>query len=300
MFRQSGAGTTIFTHIADAISAHYLLGFEPQAPERDGGQHKLAMRVSRPGVSVRVRPSFVIDDPTRAPPPELALDTQLKKMDIRRDLPLHAVAYTFRDTSDPALRRIVVAVEPGRSDDDPRGGGVRAHRRAGPRMPRGGPRTARHSLGHPVVTGRGGATRGLPATRGGHRQRPAGSEPWTTSSRPSSRKRPEVAMSALMTGHHRSGRIPSRAPSGTASDPEVTGYFEFYGQFPRGDRRCTVRVRDRGHAGRPCARVRPRQRVTTSVPTRFIATGEIPLRSIEAREVVLRALLSVNDRPWGE
>src|SRR4029453_550169 len=74
MFRLSGAGAGFFSGIAGALAEHSLRGWDPQAAERDGGQHKIEISVSRPGTSIRVRPSFVIDDPSRTPPLALALD----------------------------------------------------------------------------------------------------------------------------------------------------------------------------------------------------------------------------------
>ena len=65
LFRLSGAGDTTFARIADEVSAYYLLGFEPGARERDGKRHKIELTTKRPGVLIRARPGFIIDEPDR-------------------------------------------------------------------------------------------------------------------------------------------------------------------------------------------------------------------------------------------
>ncbi len=110
LLRLSGLGDTAFRRIADLISAHYLLGFEPRTGEQNGKPHTMEITTKRPGVTLRVRPAFVVDDPLRAPPPALVPETLLRTFATHRDLPLRALAYAFRD-SDPRYVRIVVAVE---------------------------------------------------------------------------------------------------------------------------------------------------------------------------------------------
>ncbi len=110
LLRLSGLGDTAFRRIADLISAHYLLGFEPRAGEQNGKPHAMEVTTKRPGVTLRVRPTFVVDDPLRAPPPALVPETLLRTFATHRDLPLRALAYPFRD-ADPRYVRIVVAVE---------------------------------------------------------------------------------------------------------------------------------------------------------------------------------------------
>ena len=55
------------TRLADESSTYYLLGYQPEKP-RDGRWHKLEVKVSRPGVTVRARRGYlaVIAQPPRA------------------------------------------------------------------------------------------------------------------------------------------------------------------------------------------------------------------------------------------
>lgn len=51
----------VFTRVAEELHRQYWLGFEPQ--KRDGKFHDLRVRVKRPGVSVRARPSYLAPAP---------------------------------------------------------------------------------------------------------------------------------------------------------------------------------------------------------------------------------------------
>ena len=108
---------------------------------------------------------------------------------------------------------------------------------------------------------------------------------------------PAVTMSTLMTGAIQQGGFRPALLTGPA-DPTVTGYFEFYGRFASGDV-LSVRFEVAATPDGPALASAGGSVVGTSVPTRFIGTGDIPLRGIEARELVLRATVSINDRPAG-
>lgn len=293
-FRLSGTGTGVFRRIADTISAHYLLGFEPQPNERDDKPHKLELTVARQGVSLRVRPSFIIDDPKRPPPPPLLPETLVRKMDVRRDLPLRAAAFAFRD-ADPANRRIVVAVEP----SDAMSTIVRAvfalidsQGKSGAEWSEDGAALA----SRPIVTA-------AAVPPGDYRLRVVAVDPTGRMGTVDYEftaeltETPAVAMSTMMTGSITQGgfRPALLAP---VSDPTVTGYFEFYGRFASGDV-LSVRFEAAATADGPALASAGGSVVGTTVPTRFIATGDIPLRGITAPDLVIRAILSINDRPVG-
>jgi VWFA-related protein len=50
-----GGGTFAFQRVLRETSAHYLLGVEPEAADRDGRPHQLKVKVDRPGVTVHGR-----------------------------------------------------------------------------------------------------------------------------------------------------------------------------------------------------------------------------------------------------
>lgn len=48
-----------FTRVADELRRQYLLGFAPE--KRDGREHRLEIRVTRPGLEARGRKSYVAE-----------------------------------------------------------------------------------------------------------------------------------------------------------------------------------------------------------------------------------------------
>jgi hypothetical protein len=55
VLRVIGSGETAFQRIAREMMGYYLLGFEPEAGDRDGGSHDIKVAVSRPKATVRAR-----------------------------------------------------------------------------------------------------------------------------------------------------------------------------------------------------------------------------------------------------
>jgi VWFA-related protein len=58
MFRVIADPDFAFARVASELSGYYLLGFEPEAGDRDGKSHGISVKVSRDGVSVRSRQEF--------------------------------------------------------------------------------------------------------------------------------------------------------------------------------------------------------------------------------------------------
>jgi VWFA-related protein len=109
LFRLSAAGDNAFRQIADEISSFYLLGFRPEAAERDGKQHKIELASIRRNITLRARPMFAINAPAAGatPPDARAL---VRESSTHPDLALRAAAFQFRDADRSSLK-IVVAVE---------------------------------------------------------------------------------------------------------------------------------------------------------------------------------------------
>ena len=60
LFRLSGTADAVFDRVLRETSAYYELAFEPLASERNGKDHSIRVKVDRPKVTVRARPSFSI------------------------------------------------------------------------------------------------------------------------------------------------------------------------------------------------------------------------------------------------
>ena len=58
MFRVIADPDFAFERLSAELSGYYLLGFEPEASDRDGRDHSISVSVNRPDVAIRARPQF--------------------------------------------------------------------------------------------------------------------------------------------------------------------------------------------------------------------------------------------------
>ena len=105
----SSAATRAFERVDVESTALYLLSFDARSSERDGKTHKISLAISRPNVTVRARPEFHI--PKAAPPSPTKAQTRTLLKDLRsyRDLPLRAIAYSYRGEDGKA--KVIVATD---------------------------------------------------------------------------------------------------------------------------------------------------------------------------------------------
>ncbi len=109
VFRLSGSADQVFQHIVRQSSAYYLLGFAPDADERNGKTHRIEISVSRPGVTIRARQAFAIPRPTPAAVAGPTLPVMLGDLKTYRDVPLRVGAFTARSPRKNQLDIVVVA-----------------------------------------------------------------------------------------------------------------------------------------------------------------------------------------------
>ena len=109
-----GRGDHAFDQLSLEMTGYYLLGFEPEADDRNGKAHAIGVKVSRPGVSVRARRQFV------APPASagVASDDDIIKSVLAQpllseDIPLSVTARSFKDPASEKVKLLVVAAAGG-------------------------------------------------------------------------------------------------------------------------------------------------------------------------------------------
>jgi len=112
--------------VADEAHSYYLLGYVPAEPGRPGSR-KVTVRVRKPGLTIRSRPTWRIAPPAataaapalapeaETPPaaaaaPNDALDLLVRSGGDLADVPLALSAYVFDETS-PGRARVVVAAD---------------------------------------------------------------------------------------------------------------------------------------------------------------------------------------------
>ena len=112
VLRVVGSGDTAFQRIAREMMGYYLLGFEPEAGDRDGGTHEIKVAVSRPSTTVRARGLLSI--PAAPPTPEELLATALRSPLLDPGLPIRIAAYVLPDAAAGKVR-VLMAARVGRS-----------------------------------------------------------------------------------------------------------------------------------------------------------------------------------------
>jgi len=107
-----------FERIAREISGYYLLGFEPQGGDRDGKDHVVDVKVSRPGLTIRARRAL----PMAAPRLEQRdlLASSLRSPQLALELPLRVATYSVRDAASGKIL-VIVSAEVGRGGTSPAG-----------------------------------------------------------------------------------------------------------------------------------------------------------------------------------
>ena len=93
--------------LALELTGYYLIGFEPESSDRDGKAHQIAVRVGRPGVTVRARRQFIAPATTAAKTDEDLIKDALRQPLPASDVPLRVATHAYKD---PASERIKVLV----------------------------------------------------------------------------------------------------------------------------------------------------------------------------------------------
>ena len=111
VFRLVGSDPAPFTRIANELSGHYLIAFEPLASERDGRVHRIDLSTTRRGTTVRARQAFRIPAVVASPRArEQELVTLLRSAFAPTELPVRVATYTYVESASSDLR-VVVSTE---------------------------------------------------------------------------------------------------------------------------------------------------------------------------------------------
>ena len=102
---------TALSRVVSQTAAYYVASLEPQPSDRDGRIHKLDVRVTRPGVVVRARPSisFRKDEARPSAVKRANAREMLRVSDGFNDLSLRATGYVSRNAADGTIKVTFVA-----------------------------------------------------------------------------------------------------------------------------------------------------------------------------------------------
>jgi len=288
LFSPSGTADAILERVARESSAYYLLGFEPTAGEINGKSHKIGLSVSRPGVTIRARPDFVIDKPaapakpTAGAPPGPAM--LLRDALSHTDLPLFGVGYAFRAPAKNQTKVLAVVQSPA---------GVKLSAAAFALYDAKGRVAAQWSADaqdlamSPVVS-----AMSLPA--GTYRLRMAAAEESgrmgavdyeiNTAVVPVA----DLSAGSLMAGIITDKQFQPRFAF-AAAEKSATAYTELYGTDGG---RAVVRFELATTSDGPPLQTIPGTISPTKDPDRWIVTGAIPLAGIAPGDIVVRAIVT--------
>ena len=111
-----GDGAIAFERLGRELSGYYLLGFEPTDADRTGKERRIKVEVRPRGLTVRSRPTFVIDGKetaaTTAATPLAQLGEVLRSPLPVRGLPMRVASYSAIDSASGKVR-VVISAEVG-------------------------------------------------------------------------------------------------------------------------------------------------------------------------------------------
>ena len=95
-----------FARVASELSGYYLLGFEPEATDRDGKPHAISVKVNRRDVSVRARREFGVGL-GHSKNEQQAISDLLRTPIAATGIPLTLTTYAFQDPGTLRVRLLV-------------------------------------------------------------------------------------------------------------------------------------------------------------------------------------------------
>lgn len=101
----TGTADAPFARLNREMSGYYLLGFEPEAGDRDGKNHAVEVAVSRPGATVRSR--RLLNIPASAPTTEALLLGALRSPRLERALPLRVATFATHAAETGKVRLLI-------------------------------------------------------------------------------------------------------------------------------------------------------------------------------------------------
>jgi len=116
-FAVANRGEWAFDRLALEMTGYYLLGFEPEPDDRNGKSHAIGIKVNRPGVTVRARRQFVAPPASAArPSDDDIIKSVLAQPLLAEDVPLRVAVKSFKDPASDKVKLLVAAALGGPAD----------------------------------------------------------------------------------------------------------------------------------------------------------------------------------------
>jgi len=118
LYRINVTADFAFDRISRSLDGYYLLGVESRPDDRNGRRHRIAVKTTRRGVTIRSRRSFVTAMSARATTPVDAVARAIRSPLPINDLPLKISTWTYKEPGSGKIR-VLVSAEAERLVDQP-------------------------------------------------------------------------------------------------------------------------------------------------------------------------------------
>ncbi len=109
LYRINTTAEYAFDRISRAIDGFYLLGVESRAEDRNGRRHRISVKTTRRGVTIRSRRSFLTSVSGKATSPVNAVTRALKSPLPINDLPIKVATWTYKEPGTSRVRVLIAA-----------------------------------------------------------------------------------------------------------------------------------------------------------------------------------------------
>jgi VWFA-related protein len=109
LYRINVAADFAFDRISRSLDGYYLLGVESRPDDRNGRRHRINVKSTRRGVSIRSRRSFVTAISGKATTPTDAVSRALRSPLPINDLPLKIATWTYKEPGSSKVRVLIAA-----------------------------------------------------------------------------------------------------------------------------------------------------------------------------------------------
>ena len=287
------AGDTTLVQIAQETTAYYSAVLETAVNDLDGINRGLDVRVARGGVDVRSRPHLFLPKPTTARPIAKTPAEMIKETRLSYDLPLRATGYAALGSPDGLTMKVVAVAEP----VDP---GVKLTAWSAALFDGQG-RLTRQVSATPDQLASMPVTAAILVPPGTYRMRVAAVDATGRSGSVDTEVSAEMTsagslkLSSLVAGLSRSGGFVPKMQF--SNEPVAIGFLEIYGGVAGVPVGAIVEVA-RTLDGPPLVTTRLAIEATEDA-SKFRASGAIPIGALPPGDYVVRALVGIQDKPFG-
>jgi VWFA-related protein len=109
LYRINTSAEFAFERISRSLDGYYLLGVESRPADKNGRRHRIGVKTSRRGVSLRSRRTFVTAVSAKAATPTDAVSRALRSPLPINDLPIKISTWTYKEPGGRKIRVLVAA-----------------------------------------------------------------------------------------------------------------------------------------------------------------------------------------------